>query len=467
LIVSAVEWILGLFKGSGNQAVAPPQKVIQVNSGQGNAYQDLGVGSNPLYVVDGYYFRIVPTIAGQLAGAASNTVHIRWNVENPSDAAIAQGVKCAQDPTAPGCPTPLSAGPKAYTLEIISYHGIVSPTHQQGCYVVVEGGLGFKDGFPKKYNAGELICPPKPSAKGWLESVVDFVTDAVNWVSSAYSDLKNTVVSFVANFVPSSLCDKSCLGTLLDAGLAAMGIPPSLPNFDQLVNEGLDYLAAEAVAQLGIPQEVYDQIPEGLSEDLMKQAIQDAEKEWKEKAAEELKKGIQQGLKAAQYAYADQVSWLPKGIALKPDPLGDYQMPSLTLRLTRNPVVKEVSPACLNTKILIMSEVTNDLTSSSAQYFNDHVSSGPKLVPGQTYNLYDLEHIPFIDLNPGEHFDIPVVLRPSFYSYWGAPSGWTSFNDARDAWAALYQGGSADIFAFHNCAGSDGLLWDAAGSYPQ
>ena len=42
---------------------------------------------------------------------------------------------------------------------------------------------------------------------------------------------------------------------LLDAGLVALGIPPSLPNFDQLMNEGLDYLASSVVEQIGVPKE--------------------------------------------------------------------------------------------------------------------------------------------------------------------------------------------------------------------
>jgi hypothetical protein len=35
--------------------------------------------------------------------------------------------------------------------------------------------------------------------------------------------------------------------------LASIGIPPTLPNFDQLANMGTDYLATIAMEQAGIP----------------------------------------------------------------------------------------------------------------------------------------------------------------------------------------------------------------------
>jgi hypothetical protein len=89
-------------------------------------------------------------------------------------------------------------------------------------------------------------------------SIKDFVASVTNWVSSAYADLKSGMISFVAEnmpLVPDEYRDelKKALETMVDSGLASMGIPPELPNFDQLTSMGADYLAATALQQAGIP----------------------------------------------------------------------------------------------------------------------------------------------------------------------------------------------------------------------
>ena len=44
-----------------------------------------------------------------------------------------------------------------------------------------------------------------------------------------------------------------CLAAALDYGLASLGIPPSLPSFDELVDQGIDYMAATIAAETGLP----------------------------------------------------------------------------------------------------------------------------------------------------------------------------------------------------------------------
>lgn len=90
-------------------------------------------------------------------------------------------------------------------------------------------------------------------------SLVNFISDITNWVSNAYADLKSGVVKFIAAnlpLVPAGLRDdlQRALEKMVDYGLVAIGIPPELPNFDELTNMGVDYLAATALAQAGIPE---------------------------------------------------------------------------------------------------------------------------------------------------------------------------------------------------------------------
>jgi hypothetical protein len=88
-------------------------------------------------------------------------------------------------------------------------------------------------------------------------SIGDFFAGMVNWVANAYNNLKADLISFVAQNIPlpGDLNDKleEALTYLVDYGLASIGLPPSLPNFDQLCSLGTDYLATMAMEQAGIP----------------------------------------------------------------------------------------------------------------------------------------------------------------------------------------------------------------------
>ena len=90
---------------------------------------------------------------------------------------------------------------------------------------------------------------------------------AVDFLSQLYEDVKAAaakVVLTVIEAVPGlgDLCSDNpdeCSAAIeagINAGLAAMGMPPSLPNWDELKQQGVDYLAAEIASQTGVPPEV-------------------------------------------------------------------------------------------------------------------------------------------------------------------------------------------------------------------
>lgn len=104
---------------------------------------------------------------------------------------------------------------------------------------------------------------------GWFESftdtfgsivtgLVDAVAKLVNEASELWEKVQDVAIDAVqdgmgALGVP---CDDTCrmaLETGLEIGLATMGVPPSLPNFDELVDQGFDYLAAQAMSEIGVP----------------------------------------------------------------------------------------------------------------------------------------------------------------------------------------------------------------------
>ena len=115
------------------------------------------------------------------------------------------------------------------------------------------------------FTAGTYIdvCQPKDSS--FLDDLGDAVSgffDAmgslVNWVAQAYESAKNALVNAVVAALKGTVgCGGVCqtlVSTALEAGLAAVGLPPTLPNFDQLVDMGADYLAAKIAAEAGIPE---------------------------------------------------------------------------------------------------------------------------------------------------------------------------------------------------------------------
>jgi len=87
---------------------------------------------------------------------------------------------------------------------------------------------------------------------GWAAGAVK---DAFDWTSQAYQDAKNYVVTGVVNIFP--FVPRWAAEAALDAALASAGIPPSIPNFNQMLTEGSDYLAGQLADKLA------EQVPAG------------------------------------------------------------------------------------------------------------------------------------------------------------------------------------------------------------
>lgn len=126
---------------------------------------------------------------------------------------------------------------------------------------------------------GAPFCVPQGSDDdgGWFDSVVDTfgsvlsaVVDGlgklVNYISNLWEEIKAKAVDSVANVLTDlkiancgegSLC-RQALTTGLEIALASMGVPPSLPNFDELTQMGFDYMAEQAASEVGAPDFIAD-----------------------------------------------------------------------------------------------------------------------------------------------------------------------------------------------------------------
>jgi hypothetical protein len=80
----------------------------------------------------------------------------------------------------------------------------------------------------------------------------------VNSAAALWESVKKAVVNIAAGVISAVgvKCDATCkalLTTGLNVAMAAAGIPPSLPNMDQLKQQGIEYVAAQVAEQSGVP----------------------------------------------------------------------------------------------------------------------------------------------------------------------------------------------------------------------
>jgi len=232
---------------------------------------------HPLYV------RVLPRVGGQLVCDPE-----RGGV--PPEVLLARVVLALLD-ALPAEDPEVSVGTVWYTKPAYDAH----PTSGETCYRVIKdhkvlplmaGGsvwdlLVAERMSGVSYNQtatrGKGFCVPPKDDDGFLEDfldsfgavltgAVDALADLVNYTSKLWEEIQDAVVDAAASAVnqvgivdcgPGSDC-RAALETGLEVGLAAMGVPPSLPNFDDLMDQGFDYLAAEVASQAGVPEVLTD-----------------------------------------------------------------------------------------------------------------------------------------------------------------------------------------------------------------
>ncbi|HLC35874.1 MAG TPA: hypothetical protein VJJ70_12875, partial [Anaerolineales bacterium] len=441
------------FPGAGGQSAGQGSQL-----GQGGVVEVSQKG--PLLAMPDFYFRVVPRKGGNFVAPVSTIVRLHWDGDKQPP--LDMDLSCLTDPNKPTCPPTPTPAPKPYIIDIIAYHGWIAPVSgHEGCFIVTKTTeilVGFN---VFTYEKGAKLCKPPPKEKGLLDVLGDLLVEGLGALSAAYNSLQDAVVSLVANFVPSGWCDNSCLKSLLKVGLAAIGLPPSIPNFAEVLNGGMDYfseyLAEQAVASVGIPPEV--------TQGLAGAALDAAKDEFKKQLQEQIKQGLQDGLEQMEYALSESVSYVPDGVPIKPDPQGDYIMPMITLRITRDPAVPESADTCKGTapylgksNIALLPLVTAKISPTGGKF-----SSGPDLKDGQQYPLYEQKGLPLPDLALGESIEVPVVLKPAIL--WGVPGGYNIWSEASQAWSVLYYNGVLNLWATNPCATGDSISLPAVQSY--
>lgn len=113
---------------------------------------------------------------------------------------------------------------------------------------------------------GDGLCCGKSSSSsnmlsfvgGLVTVFVDTVGDRVNSAAAPWESVKKAVLNIAAGVISAVgvPCDATCKALLTtghNIAMAAAGIPPSLPNMDQLEQQGIAYVAAQVADQSPIP----------------------------------------------------------------------------------------------------------------------------------------------------------------------------------------------------------------------
>src|SRR5262249_45326411 len=233
------------------------------------------------------YLRVVPTIADRMlcdskeAGAPSEALVATVNMDllgpHPPGPQVTVEQVAYQPPVFD--PDHPKWGQPERCYRIIKTH---APVYDPKKYVVVFGFQTTWDYFVAAKGltgaVGEPVCLTESSNDdGWLESfissvgsfvgaIADGIEQLVDFAAKAWDDIKTKTVVAVAdglNAIGVVDCDATCQAGLklaLEVALTSMGLPPSLPNFDQLKQQGLDYVAAQAADATGVPPFVAQQI---------------------------------------------------------------------------------------------------------------------------------------------------------------------------------------------------------------
>ncbi len=330
--------------------------------------------------------------------------------------------------------------------------------------------------------AGERICPdpipPKQDCDVWCqaESIGEGIVKGYDWVAEQFEKAKDLVVGFVAdlvNEISPGLCSDTCK-MVMKAGLNAAistltGLPPSLPNLEDVANKGLDYAVEYAASQAGADCDANCQkvIREGL------QVLAD---ELVPTGSSPSVSGCGDAGLAAQYG---KLPMCFSNDMAEPAPNSQYAPAVVLVTVRRGTAATiDVDPNEWNYLRLDVGGF-NSNTVYASKWFDVcgyGVSDQPKSTytdaggylelnyqpnpdrPMTTDEMYAVQLIPLPWLGPGEEVTIPIVLTPQTYRVYSGEA--RSRCPSVDDWPYLFYAGVTRVTARPVCltnANSPGL----------
>jgi hypothetical protein len=317
----------------------------------------------------------------------------------------------------------------------------------------------------------EERCPEPYRGKSYqissLSGFMDMLGGAWDWIADKYDKLKQIAVDVVMNYsvfglqcqFATDLLKKTtgvegqgaCRATAelaVNAGMAAVGMPPSLPNYHELVDQGVDYgveLAALKIKETtGIPCE-------GPCRDALRAGLKETAAQLKIAAGQQACVGDEEA-----HRHGREQLCLPAEVVLKPAPGAAYRPPTMTIKVTRRPGAPEPERPCnLIASMVIKNRFPGGLVLGPG--------TASKTVPAQ-----NVEGKLYLDVNvtiPNVKPDAPFVATVSFDHAEKFAFTWTRElwlrsqtppdNFIANDWMKLYSGGTANLVAQSKCATRD------------
>jgi hypothetical protein len=435
----------------------PAQQVVNIPKGNGGAFA-FG-GKSPVFSnfdpcaqnvsakgVVTYYVRILPVNNGQPAGKPSNTVILGYDPKGEIKITI------------PHVPVPNQT---YYDVKIVNFTGVHVPDpNYEFCVELVENNV--KPPSPwAGFKPGTVFCPQTDQGgeKDFLEQVADAVENAFNFIGGLYNKLSDWVTDLVEKLNP--LCIQAKLASkAVDFGekevkdachfiaVAAVtaaktyaGLPPSIPNFDQLTElgkENLVELAAQELEDQGIPcpEDCKQVISQGID-----YSLEQVKKSMSNSSCMSEQEAGEHGIKPLCF---------PSGMITKPDPRGQPAPAVAEVQVTRRPGATGPDfpePKSCNVSISAYAKNDSHIGKSYSTAAGFHWQGSP--IEGDLLNGAGA----FPNLQPGESTKIPIILTPN--PYWLAghqefvKKGWKP--EHYDDWYFLYQGALATLNAGGAC----------------
>lgn len=200
-----------------------------------------------------FYIRLVATNGGQPAGVASNVVvaHYVPGSDHSSEIA-ADAIKRAEEAKARA--EAIKALSTLYTVEVVSFKpAMFADPNRWGC-IVIDKNPHASSGMPggsmahplAGYGKGEH-CPAPYKGQGHTLTPWDYITGwakAYEIVSQFYDEAKAWTAAQFANTLPCDMLGKAAAeckkygeqlaGVAINAGLVAAGVPPSMPDLNEV-----------------------------------------------------------------------------------------------------------------------------------------------------------------------------------------------------------------------------------------
>jgi hypothetical protein len=444
------EQVVGSYPGGLEDANSPAQAVGQLG-GQTGGLNTSQINLDALAPIPlDLYIRVVPLQNGKLAGEPTNMVIAHYIPPDPN----ADEFELAQPPFV----NPI------YQTKIVKYlpPDFADP-NRWGC-VVVTGydesilvpGLFATNIIKNNYPIGMEKCPKswsgdnKPTVGSVLGDIFNGFKSLFNFVTGLYNDIKAWAIEQVLLILPCEEfgAEKACedaVNMAVNAGMAAVGLPPSLPDLDQFAaaakGELVDVIVETTIEQSGVPcvdacEDLLHDAVEGIMDDALEQLT---------------KTPVAPGCVSEHEAHQHgSEPWCPPpGLIVKPAPAAANQPASAVVEVSLVPgaVVPPDDPVCT---ILVRVQ--------TEKYFQAQTWSGaggylkyPIEAQTVTMNPYLTELIHVSGLAPGETASFVIVFDKTSYNYY---LPWTSdmYKNSQEVpswtrdWFAAVRGADATLF---------------------